>query len=373
MDAEVVSRAAILLAFGMDDQWTDQFEILAREESIDDFENDSADRICISGFLEHLCDEQAAKFIAKCKERLKPGRHIDVAVPDFLATCERYSKTGYIPQQKGKAVKSFYDLQKLFRILSDAGFYQLGQLDGSNGTIAVRGAKPSHVGRAFSLVVAVLSAPRFGPVMHWQHSGAALTNLQIPYKIAVGAYWHQVFTEAIDSCLDSAEIIITCDYDSIFSQQDIEEMLRLLSVYPHVDAIAPLQYRRNMREILGVPSVEIKRSDMGGDLIPMKSAHFGATCFRAEALKRMEKPWFLGIPNQQGGWGPGHTDADIYFWKQWNKAGNKLCCAPGVRVGHIVEAIVWPGDDFEPIFQMPSELHRDGPPVGAYRSHVINE
>ena len=39
-----------------------------------------------------------------------------------------------------------------------------------------------------------------------------------------------------------------------------------------------------------------------------------------------------------------HIDSDIWFWKQFEKAGKTLCVHPGVRIGHL-EMVVGEFDD----------------------------
>jgi hypothetical protein len=51
--------------------------------------------------------------------------------------------------------------------------------------------------------------------------------------------------------------------------------------------------------------------------------HFGCTVISTAALKRTPKPWFLGKPNDDGEWGEGRRDDDIYFWENFRKAGNR--------------------------------------------------
>ena len=368
MDALATNATPVLIAFHADiveAKEPSAFECFSSVESLADFDDDSVDHIVVHDFLEYLSDAQAFSFILNCYKKLKPGRHIDLSVPDFDDVIGALRDFGLSnPLDAERPIRSWWNLKKAQKLLGDCGLYQLTRIDQG---VAVRGAKPSQMAHeGFKGVRAVLSAPRFGPIMHWQHSAASLASLNIRYQIATGAYWHQVLSQAMESLIDQCEVLIVCDYDSIFTAGAIEELLRLMSVYTEVDAIAPMQARRNVTEILGVSEHQVLHHELAGDLIEMKSAHFGATCFRTSALKKMPKPWFLGAPNQAGEWGKGRIDADIYFWKTWGKVGNRVCIAPHVGVGHLVEAVVWIGQDLQPIFQLPSDMRENGPPPNTF-------
>jgi hypothetical protein len=74
----------------------------------------------------------------------------------------------------------------------------------------------------------------------------------------------------------------------------------------------------------------------------VETAHFGCTLIRTEAIKKMEKPWFVAKPNENGDWNGSHVDEDISFWRGFAKAGNKLGLATNISVGHAELMITWP-------------------------------
>ena len=61
------------------------------------------------------------------------------------------------------------------------------------------------------------------------------------------------------------------------------------------------------------------------------------------------------------------VDDDIYFWRQWEKAGKTLYNANRVVVGHLELMIKWPGRDLNTFHQRVADFWRDGPPKGTWR------
>jgi hypothetical protein len=99
---------------------------------------------------------------------------------------------------------------------------------------------------------------------------------------------------------------------------------------------------------------------------PVETAHFGCTLLRSSALARMNTPWFVGTPNEDGHWTDvpegkaARVDPDIAFWRQWTASGNTLALAPQVAFGHAELKITWPGRDLKPVWQSPSDYWSKG-------------
>ncbi len=55
----------------------------------------------------------------------------------------------------------------------------------------------------------------------------------------------------------------------------------------------------------------------------------------------MPKPWFWSTPGTNGDWedNSGKIDDDIYFWRNWEKAGNSLYVDPNICIGHMEEMV----------------------------------
>jgi hypothetical protein len=139
----------------------------------------------------------------------------------------------------------------------------------------------------------------------------------------------------------------------VFTSKTVEALLTLL-LYSGYDAIAPLQTKREANAVMfALPGVKPEEKTTVEDdffkkvVQPVETAHFGLTFIRTEAIKKVPKPWFLASANEQGEWTGGHTDEDIFFWKQFAKAGNKLGLATQISVGHAELMITWPSRSVE--------------------------
>jgi len=197
-------------------------------------------------------------------------------------------------------------------------------------------------------VAALMSTPRLGFTDNFFTVAAALA----PHKIApikyTGAFWDQCITRSIESVIDDHDVVLTIDYDSIFTARTVEALLALL-MHSGYDAVAPLQTKRESKAVMFAPLGidESKTTEVTDDWFekpvqPVGTAHFGCTMIRTEAIKRMEKPWFIATPNEDGEWNGGHQDADIAFWRNFVSAGNKLGIATNVSIGHAELMITWP-------------------------------
>src|SRR5690606_30190195 len=114
----------------------------------------------------------------------------------------------------------------------------------------------------------------------------------------------------------------------------VETLVALAMEHPEADAIAALQAARHDP----LPLLTVK--DENGRITPdlpadffdrplgrIATAHFGLTLLRAEAIRRMPRPLFIGVPDDDGRWGDGRTDDDVHFWHQWERTGNTLYTA----------------------------------------------
>lgn len=197
-------------------------------------------------------------------------------------------------------------------------------------------------------VAAVMSCPRLGFTDNFFCIGQALAPHGIaPIKVT-GAFWGVCLQNVFEDVIDTSDAILVFDYDTVFTAKTVEALLALM-LHSGVDAIAPLQTKREANTVMFAmagSNVEEKttvESDWFAKPVQqVETAHFGCTFLRTEALKRVAKPWFLGKPNDDGGWRGGHVDEDLMFWKRWAEAGNTLGIATHVSVGHAELMITWP-------------------------------
>ena len=207
-------------------------------------------------------------------------------------------------------------------------------------------------------VEAVFSVPRLGFNDNFFTWAQVLMPLGIRPTKVTGAFWGQCLDRVISQFVDEAEYILTIDYDTFFSKADLEHLVALAMVF-QCDALTGLQCKREdgrpmltMLNTLDNPPADghtsVPASWFGNPVCEVDTAHFGCTLLSTKALKRMPKPWFLGVPNEAGEWGDGRLDDDIFFWKKWREVGNRLYISPRVVLGHGEYMVTWPGANLGP-------------------------
>ncbi len=354
--------------------------------------DESIAEIRSSHCLEHFSHREVSAVLKHWISKLEPGGLLRIAVPDFLKIAKHYvdgdelDVQGYVfgGHTDGRDHHGCgFDEELLTELLIDAGLERLHHwtseiADSASLPISLNmgGYKPVGTARYCENTTAVLSAPRFGPVMHFRCAVNAFAGARVPYQIAGGAYWHQVLSEVMESQLLIAgnRYIITCDYDTVFRYEDVVGLYRLMEAYPKADAILPLESRRgDEMPLFGVRGKDGKQSGsvnsyhMNRNLFPVSHGHFGLTIIRVESLRTFERPWMNSTPNTDGRWGDGKKDADIDFWHHWIESGRTLFLAPRIVVGHLQEMVAWPGPDLRSIYQTANEYDERGMPQGARR------
>lgn len=185
-------------------------------------------------------------------------------------------------------------------------------------------------------IVSIMSVPRVGWNEHWGCHWAAIQPFGFHNRIGYGCWWDHTMSNLMEDEIGAgADWILTLDYDSMFTVEHVNDMLHRFGQNPHMDALAALQPKRDDGEVLttfdGSPNVA-----SSGEAVRAATAHFGMTLFRADAIKRMPKPWFLHTPDKDGSYRTlGRIDPDMYFWRKWRECGNTLYVDPFVRIGHL--------------------------------------
>lgn len=197
-------------------------------------------------------------------------------------------------------------------------------------------------------VAALMSCPRLGFTDNFFCIAQALAPHGISPIKYTGAFFGQCLQNCMEDVIDSSDVILTFDYDTIFTAKTVEALLTLL-MYSGLDGIAPLQTKREANTVMfALPGISPEqRTEVPEDWFDkpvrrVETAHFGCTFIRTEALKRVPKPWFLAQASERGDFRGGHIDEDIAFWKAWAKAGNSMGIATNVSVGHAELMITWP-------------------------------
>jgi hypothetical protein len=216
-------------------------------------------------------------------------------------------------------------------------------------------------------VEAVMSVPRLGFMDNFYSWAQALMPLGIRPTKVTGAFWGQCLQRVCEQFVDKCEYLLTIDYDTFFTREDVEHLFALAMTF-QCDAVTGLQTKReDGRPMLTLLGTLDNPPDEGKTRLPaswfaepvqeVDSAHFGCTVISTAALKRTPKPWFLGIPNGDGEWGEGRTDEDIFMWKQFRKGGSRVYVSPRVVLGHGEYMVTWPGKQLDrPVFQYSTEF-----------------
>jgi FkbM family methyltransferase len=226
--------------------------------------------------------------------------------------------------------------------------------------------------KALLRVAAVTSVPRLGFQAHAGILERAFAEPRMLILRTGGVFWEQSMQNGFNSLIKAgADYLITIDYDSIFTNADVNELLRLVIRYPDADAIAAWQASR-WKEHAALAGIQTESGEWGAgvpiedmkrlDLTRVDNTVYGLTIIKTEAIKKIAKPWFVNVPNADGEWETGKHDADSYFWWKFREAGNSLYMANRVRIGHLHEDVLWIDDDFNLIKQDLTDYHSKGRP-----------
>lgn len=221
-------------------------------------------------------------------------------------------------------------------------------------------------------VVAVMTAPRLGFTETANCAFRAFSRLNLPFKIEYGVFWTQSLERAIHrEQLGGAKYILTLDYDTAFDWRDVQTLYGIMENRPDIGALAPIQMGRDMAvPLIGMrdPSTDgavsqVAWEKLQQDTLTVGTAHFGLTMIRTSCLESLPHPWFHETPSPETGlWDKNRTDADVQFWLDFVKAGNQLCVANRVAVGHIEMVVTWPDRFLRPAVQSIGEYHALGRP-----------
>lgn len=367
-----------------------------------DYPDGSVEEIRASHVLEHFSHRDTYAVLKHWFTKLRPGGRLRLAVPDFEWITKHYlagkpiNVLGYVMGGHDDADDwhgAIFDREALTDLLITVGFERIGPWQADlqdcsslECSLNLQAFKPSGPRRQLSNVAAVLSAPRFGPVMHFRLACRAFALLGLRYQIGSGAYWHQVLSEMLESCLadkrlhedlsltTSFDYLLTLDYDTVFSAEDVLELVRLLDADTSLDAVCAVQMKRacdspllRMEDANGKARTEVHGAEFNRHLTPIASGHFGLTLFRATSLASLPRPWMLPRPDEHGRWRANHLDADMAFWKHWQANGKTLCLANRVVVGHLQEVVTWPGKDLKPVYQTVADFEDVGIPAEVVR------
>ncbi len=353
-----------------------------------------------SHVLEHFPHSQVGAVLKNWVDCLRDGGELKIAVPDFEYIARHYLDGDDFPIQgytmggqtdENDFHKCVFDSESLKAELEAAGLVDIRTWKSEIQDCAalpvslnLMGTKPDRFPQgkpadtqpspAPIKVAAIMSVPRLGFMDNFFCAMEAMLHNKVSLQKFTGAFWGQCLDRGMDKCVkDGCDWILTIDYDSIFTKEDVANLIRLAQEHPEADAIAPIQAHRTKPTPLmtmngpdGKKLAEVPFDTFDSELTKIATAHFGLTMIRVESLKKMKKPWFMGLPAGDGTWSEERTDDDIYFWRRWAQQGNTLYLANRVPIGHAELMVRWPGKDFMAIHQHPSDFYKTGKPKEAW-------
>jgi tRNA (mo5U34)-methyltransferase len=233
----------------------------------------------------------------------------------------------------------------------------------------------THATPAALKVAAVMSVPRLGFQDNMTCALQAMFALHVPIINVQGAFWGQCLERGMQQLIDAGvDVVLTIDYDTLFTKADVEGVLRLLYLHPEATAVVPVQRGRgnfpvlmSMKSRSGQMRADVPLTELHVETVPIASGHFGLTALRVKDLLEIPHPWFWDQPNSDNQWGPGRVDADIYFWKKLEQYKKTALLACRIPVGHLELMGTWPDKDMQPCYQKPSDFHDQGKPTNCWK------
>jgi len=205
-------------------------------------------------------------------------------------------------------------------------------------------------------VCGLMTSPRYINGLCRDHIDVAFNATKIPLQDSQGVFYGQCMQRMLQLAVEEGvDIAVICDGDSLFTANDIMRLIGTMEANDHIHALASMQIRRGNKTVLasldGQSQVEID-----GSPVKVSTAHFGLTAIDLRKLGGVEKPWFFSKPDDKGEWGDGRIDDDIWFWRQWARAGNSVYLDPQTRIGHLEEMVVMVDPiTYEAVHAYPSE------------------
>lgn len=356
---------------------------------LENYSDESVDEIRASHLLEHFGMDQAQDVLNEWARVLKPGGLMKIAVPNFDKIVNAYiNGAGDLPlegwlmgghQDQHDRHGSIWNAPKLETMMRTAGLRGISSWTSEENDCASYPISLNLQGRKFSHsrlkmrtdIYAVMTRPRFIEANGADAQERLLLKTGIRMTRTGGVFWTQGISNAIERALGEnpkPKYILTIDYDSVFTPDDVSELYALMETTPEANAMIPLQMRRDSiyalltpPEVDGKPTSQLDADRVKQATMPIRSGHFGLTLIRTQAFEQMDKPWFQARPNEDGGWGEGRVDADVDFWL---KLGG-IYSANRVIIGHAQQVITWPSPDLTPIHQCVPDYNANGKPDGA--------
>lgn len=340
---------------------------------LNDVPSGALSRIDLVGTLGCVAYRELPAMFAVLADRLAPYGVLDVVEDDFEAVAKAFvdnQKDDYLgrlygPQDGPYDVKrTFFTRPMLANLARRAGLKSVVvQSDGLRLRMTARkrtaAALAAATGKRKPVIEALISLPRLAFTENWYTSFQSLPPLGIRMSRYTGAFWEQGISRMLYPIIEKgeADYVLTVDYDSVFTAEQVLELIELMEENPQAAAIFPMQSRRDRRHpIIGMQDkdgkwrAEVPVSEFSTDLTPAVFGHFGLTMLRCSVLRDIAHPWLWGRPNAEGRWDEGKVDADIAFWMKLKDTGHAVYQANGVRILHGEYMYAIPGPDLAPVY-----------------------
>lgn len=323
----------------------------------------SVDEIRASHILEHFPESLTQSVLCDWVRVLKPGGIIKIAVPDFNKIAgslkddpKRFAYLMGGQTDENDYHKSVWTDGKLSKQMMDAGLLiNSHHWKSQNTDCASLPVSLNLLGRKLTddeqqkidsqkqdiKIQAVMSIPRYGSLAARGIIQTALGAFNIPLVTSQGVFWGQCMQRFLEEAVEAGiDWVLTIDYDSVFSAQQLDALIGTFGANSHIDALSALQVRRDGdKPLMTCGGSEEIQTDMSPILVT--TSHFGLTLIRVAELPSVKKPWFKSEPEADGTWGDERLDDDIWFWHQWRLAGKTIYVDPRVRIGHVEECVSW--------------------------------
>lgn len=353
------------------------------------YEDNSVDEIYASHVLEHWDFNHTQAVLAEWVRVLRPNGRMRIAVPDFdwilraytqgvQAPIEGYLLGGHIDEND--VHHAIFNRDKLRDLLRSVGLTRISkwepEIEDCSAlpcSLNLQGYK-RDTGQQIKGVVAVMSIPRLVFADNMFQAMRVFTPLHIPMIRAGGVFYGQAMTRLFKEAMATpgCRYILTLDYDTLFTSENVIDLFDIMETHLEIDALCPVQIRREGTTALmtkagadGEPVTVVMEEELSRETMPIMSGHFGLTMLRVDALKNMDKPWFVAVPDEDGDWGTGRTDEDSNFWRTWRKSGNTIASANHVGIGHMQLMATWPTRELTPVSQLVTEWEEHGKPQEA--------
>lgn len=353
------------------------------------YEDDSVEAVRASHVLEHFSHREIEAVLAEWVRVVKPGGEVKIAVPDFDVCVEAkrrglgwpihaYLMGGHVDDDDVHG--AIFDANTLRAVMRRAGVRHIRRWrseipDCASLPVSLNlcGVKRGPVDCGDT--VAMMTTPRIGPLVMFQLACRIFPPMGVEMVCAGGVYWYKSVTTLLQTAIDRGfPYALFLDYDTVFDAAAVEDLRWLMDQQPDADAICAVQMQRGCNKVLGSPigpdgkyRPAASAAEFDGELTQLYSAHFGLTLIRTERLHKLARPWFMPMPDVEGGWDndKGAIDPDVYFWRRFVDAGLKLYQANHVAVGHEQDMITWPDPNFHAIHQYANDYAKLGRPANA--------